>query len=175
MLWFDGSWLMRPRCNRLVADDTLERNDDPPMAKSVAAPATWSTVCSMALCVALLIAAEFLPVSLLTPIARDLGASDGALARRSLYPVCSRSVSEPPLLSARTVPPRSSSVTFSRCSPACQSRSPRSRYYSSVRATTSGALAWPWSCGECSTRPFQLPGRPGSQRGLAPSRRAVAV
>ncbi|WP_240354431.1 hypothetical protein [Pectobacterium brasiliense] len=32
---------------------------------------------AMSLCVALLIAAEFMPVSLLTPIARDLGASDG--------------------------------------------------------------------------------------------------
>ena len=32
---------------------------------------TWSAVGSMALCVALLIASEFMPVSLLTPIARD--------------------------------------------------------------------------------------------------------
>ncbi|AEG91436.1 Candidate transporter [Ramlibacter tataouinensis TTB310] len=32
---------------------------------------------SMTMCVALLIAAEFMPVSLLTPIARDLGATDG--------------------------------------------------------------------------------------------------
>src|SRR5205814_248498 len=38
---------------------------------------TWSAVGSMALCVALLIASEFMPVSLLTPIAHDLGASDG--------------------------------------------------------------------------------------------------
>ena len=37
----------------------------------------WSAVGSMALCVALLIAAEFMPVSLLTPIARDLHASAG--------------------------------------------------------------------------------------------------
>src|SRR3954470_16283674 len=37
----------------------------------------WSAVGSMTLCVALLIASEFLPVSLLTPIARDLGASEG--------------------------------------------------------------------------------------------------
>lgn len=37
----------------------------------------WSAVGSMALCVAMLIAAEFMPVSLLTPIAADLGASPG--------------------------------------------------------------------------------------------------
>src|SRR3954453_3137307 len=37
----------------------------------------WSAVGSMALCVALLIASEFLPVSLLTPIAHDLHATDG--------------------------------------------------------------------------------------------------
>lgn len=38
---------------------------------------TWSAVGSMALCVALLIAAEFMPVSLLTPIAADLGVNEG--------------------------------------------------------------------------------------------------
>jgi len=37
----------------------------------------WSVVAAMSLCVALLIAAEFMPVSLLTPIATDLGASNG--------------------------------------------------------------------------------------------------
>lgn len=37
----------------------------------------WSAVGSMALCVAMLIASEFMPVSLLTPIAADLGATDG--------------------------------------------------------------------------------------------------
>lgn len=38
---------------------------------------TWSAVGSLALCVALLIASEFMPVSLLTPIAHDLHASEG--------------------------------------------------------------------------------------------------
>jgi predicted MFS family arabinose efflux permease len=38
---------------------------------------TWSAVGSMALCVSLLIAAEFMPVSLLTPIAHDLNATAG--------------------------------------------------------------------------------------------------
>ncbi|MDW9536349.1 MFS transporter [Sinorhizobium meliloti] len=39
--------------------------------------AAWGAVASMALCVAVLIASEFMPVSLLTPIARDLGMSEG--------------------------------------------------------------------------------------------------
>jgi predicted MFS family arabinose efflux permease len=38
---------------------------------------TWSAVGSMGLCVSMLIAAEFMPVSLLTPIARDLRATEG--------------------------------------------------------------------------------------------------
>uniref|UniRef100_C6E1I6 Major facilitator superfamily MFS_1 n=1 Tax=Geobacter sp. (strain M21) TaxID=443144 RepID=C6E1I6_GEOSM len=37
----------------------------------------WSAVGSMSLCVAMLIASEFMPVSLLTPIAADLGATAG--------------------------------------------------------------------------------------------------
>lgn len=41
------------------------------------APGAWSAVGSMTLCVALLIAAEFMPVSLLTPIAQDLHATAG--------------------------------------------------------------------------------------------------
>lgn len=39
--------------------------------------AAWGAVLSMALCVALLIASEFMPVSLLTPMAEGLGASEG--------------------------------------------------------------------------------------------------
>jgi predicted MFS family arabinose efflux permease len=39
--------------------------------------AAWGAVASMALCVAVLIASEFMPVSLLTPIAGDLGMSEG--------------------------------------------------------------------------------------------------
>src|SRR3954470_17357013 len=38
---------------------------------------TWSAVGSMSMCVAMLIASEFMPVSLLTPIASDLGATEG--------------------------------------------------------------------------------------------------
>ena len=37
----------------------------------------WSAVFSVAFCVACLIIVEFLPVSLLTPMAQDLGISEG--------------------------------------------------------------------------------------------------
>jgi len=46
---------------------------------AVAAPArqAWAAVASLAMCVTLLIAAEFMPVSLLSPIATDLHATNG--------------------------------------------------------------------------------------------------
>ncbi|EEG08748.1 hypothetical protein [Pseudogulbenkiania ferrooxidans] len=47
------------------------------MPPAVSRRQVWSAVGSMALCVAMLIAAEFMPVSLLTPIAADLHASQG--------------------------------------------------------------------------------------------------
>ena len=47
------------------------------MYPPIARPQTWSAVGSMALCVAMLIASEFMPVSLLTPIAADLRATEG--------------------------------------------------------------------------------------------------
>lgn len=46
-------------------------------AGSVDGPSHWSGVFSMALCVFALIASEFMPVSLLTPIATDLRISEG--------------------------------------------------------------------------------------------------
>lgn len=46
--------------------------------KALMSPAAaWSAVASMALCVSVLIASEFMPVSLLTPIAGDLGLTEG--------------------------------------------------------------------------------------------------
>lgn len=42
----------------------------------------WSAVFSVAFCVACLIIVEFLPVSLLTPMARDLGISEGLPGNR---------------------------------------------------------------------------------------------
>ena len=44
---------------------------------AMAAPARWSGVFAMSLCVFALIASEFMPVSLLTPMAADLGVSEG--------------------------------------------------------------------------------------------------
>jgi predicted MFS family arabinose efflux permease len=63
------------RLERIFEMTTLyvEENYSPP----VVAGETWSAVGSMALCVTLLIAAEFMPVSLLTPIAQDLNATVG--------------------------------------------------------------------------------------------------
>ncbi len=58
----------------MLATDTEESRSSSPAA----AVSRWSGVGSMASCVALLIAAEFMLVSLLTPIARDLHASPGA-------------------------------------------------------------------------------------------------
>ena len=48
-----------------------------PTSEATTPTAAWGAVLSMALCVALLIASEFMPVSLLTPIAQGLGASVG--------------------------------------------------------------------------------------------------
>lgn len=53
------------------------------MHSEVSSRQTWSAVASMAMCVALLIASEFMPVSLLTPIAHDLRATEG-LAGQSI-------------------------------------------------------------------------------------------
>ncbi|HEX8298491.1 MAG TPA: MFS transporter [Rubricoccaceae bacterium] len=51
----------------------------PPSTDGLAGPErpAWGAVFAMALCVAVLIASEFMPVSLLSPIARDLGLSEG--------------------------------------------------------------------------------------------------
>jgi predicted MFS family arabinose efflux permease len=55
------------------------------------APAVWGAIGSMTLCVALLIASEFMPVSLLTPIARELGATEGMAGQAISISACSRS------------------------------------------------------------------------------------
>lgn len=51
-------------------------NETKPHARDLARP-NWSTVFAVAFCVACLITVEFLPVSLLTPMALDLGISEG--------------------------------------------------------------------------------------------------
>src|SRR6478672_809224 len=59
----------------LAAAPTAEAT---PTSEAAPTPtAAWGAVMSMALCVALLIASEFMPVSLLTPMAEGLGASIG--------------------------------------------------------------------------------------------------
>ena len=55
----------------------MEFLDSPQHPPTPANRHAWSAVGSMTLCVALLIASEFMPVSLLTPIAHDLGATQG--------------------------------------------------------------------------------------------------
>ncbi|MBB5044895.1 MFS transporter [Shinella fusca] len=52
----------------------MEATHDDGLARPQAA---WGAIFSMALCVAVLIASEFMPVSLLTPIAGDLGITEG--------------------------------------------------------------------------------------------------
>jgi predicted MFS family arabinose efflux permease len=47
------------------------------MQEQIKTPARWSAVLSMTLCVFALVASEFMPVSLLTPVAADLGVSEG--------------------------------------------------------------------------------------------------
>lgn len=60
----------RPETQTMSATATNQQID-------AATPNPWSAVGSMTLCVAMLIASEFLPVSLLTPIAADLRATEG--------------------------------------------------------------------------------------------------
>ena len=53
-----------------------EHIEEKPRAEAVARP-NWSAVFAVAFCVACLITVEFLPVSLLTPMAQELGISEG--------------------------------------------------------------------------------------------------
>ena len=52
-------------------------NDLVTLPHAGAQPAFWSGVFAMTLCVFALVASEFMPVSLLTPIAADLKISEG--------------------------------------------------------------------------------------------------
>jgi predicted MFS family arabinose efflux permease len=67
--------------SELIPGDVDSARRDPAIGTDPTSPLSrrraWSAVGSMALCVALLIASEFMPVSLLTPIAADLGATEG--------------------------------------------------------------------------------------------------
>src|SRR4051794_22048632 len=57
----------------LSTDDVANRSPQ----RDISNRQIWSAVGSMALCVAMLIASEFMPVSVLTPIAHDLRATEG--------------------------------------------------------------------------------------------------
>ena len=52
-----------------------------PVTNSESPKEAWGAVLAMALCVSVLIASEFMPVSLLTPIATDLGVSEGRMGQ----------------------------------------------------------------------------------------------
>ena len=64
--------LLRPRAPLVSTrwNDQIKKSELSPRQ-------TWSAVGSMALCVSMLVAAEFMPVSLLTPLARDLRTTEG--------------------------------------------------------------------------------------------------
>lgn len=55
----------------------IAASDHATAGDAVQQPARWSGIFAMTLCVFALVASEFLPVSLLTPIAGDLGVSEG--------------------------------------------------------------------------------------------------
>jgi predicted MFS family arabinose efflux permease len=60
-----------------IDTSTASGSDDP----SWSTTAAWGAVFSMALCVTVLIASEFMPVSLLSPIATDLGVTEGHMGQ----------------------------------------------------------------------------------------------
>ncbi|CEG10597.1 Purine ribonucleoside efflux pump NepI [Afipia felis] len=60
-----------------TGDSAISGGDDPSRSHTAA----WGAVFSMALCVAVLIASEFMPVSLLSPIATDLGVTEGHMGQ----------------------------------------------------------------------------------------------
>jgi len=65
--------------------------DTTAMSPSAPETASWGAVFALTLCVATMIASEFIPVSLMTPIASDLGVSEGtagqAIAVSGLFAV----------------------------------------------------------------------------------------
>jgi predicted MFS family arabinose efflux permease len=59
----------------------LQTNEPATSIDKPRTPAAWGAVFSLALCVAVLIASEFMPVSLLSPIASDLGVTEGHMGQ----------------------------------------------------------------------------------------------
>lgn len=62
-------------CSKLLPDPPARR---PATGEQ---PSHWGGVFAMALCVFALVASEFMPVSLLTPIATDLHVSEGMVGK----------------------------------------------------------------------------------------------
>src|SRR6059058_252738 len=63
---------------QIVSELGVEVNDAAANGAAAEAPAArWGAVLALSLCVATLVASEFMPVSLLTPIAADLHVTEG--------------------------------------------------------------------------------------------------
>jgi len=67
----------RERSTQLLGVETADRAATAPKAGGASRASGWGAVFALTLCVATLIASEFMPVSLLTPIATDLHMSEG--------------------------------------------------------------------------------------------------
>src|SRR5215216_7418427 len=67
----------RERSTQLLGVRTTDRAATAPQAGGASRASGWGAVLALTLCVATLIASEFMPVSLLTPIATDLHMSEG--------------------------------------------------------------------------------------------------
>src|SRR3954466_5330025 len=63
---------------QIVSELGVEENDGAANGVAAGVPAArWGAVLALSLCVATLVASEFMPVSLLTPIAADLHVTEG--------------------------------------------------------------------------------------------------
>src|SRR5215212_1273443 len=67
----------RERSTQLLGVETADRAATAPKAGGASRASGWGAVFALTLCVATLIASEFMPISLLTPIAADLRISEG--------------------------------------------------------------------------------------------------
>src|SRR5215212_7400991 len=67
----------RERSTQLLGVETADRAATAPKAGGASRASGWGAVFALTLCVATLIASEFMPISLLTPIAADLHISEG--------------------------------------------------------------------------------------------------
>ncbi|RJG01300.1 MFS transporter [Noviherbaspirillum sedimenti] len=73
----DASIDFRPQVTESIRNAPIKADDIPAPHEVVQNPAYWSGVFAMTLCAFVLVASEFMPVSLLTPVAADLNISEG--------------------------------------------------------------------------------------------------